>query len=1540
MIRITFFLCFILVLLKINGEFQINMHLTDWKNDKDLRYDCLYAVTAFNRADIVDIITSYCMTEWPSKWQIKENDIDNRFNFEDLSKQGITTEQLYHWSAPIDTIENYQLYLDKKLNDSENISMEFYNCTFPYFGSKCQYILNNDKNSRYSSFNEFVHSYYYHNRYVPSTFTCYTHLQCNRGPSPSCLDWTEICDGKNDCLDGEQDEENCGLLEITRDVSNEFDSGFHYQENYGRHGPTVEPTILSEDITCQYMSTLTSSCVDERNKLLLKAMFSIQPNSLSNECWTALKYMINAPIANNVLQSVFCTERIAVDVIQQTCPDMIHTTAVPILFGHVYLIYRKSNFNYDWYERYFSLYVSYDHRKLQIPDDGYIISVFDNLTYRSYAYSIFSYDKVFIGKLDTYIPPLRRWLSMSTYFISNSSIYCNQSYHMYQCTSSSKCISQTRFLDGIRDCYSNDDENKHFFNGYCSSKWNYPIFQCRHTNACIAFRFLHDTQCDCPVDQYGNCADEFVDNSHMKYEILFRRICDNFTGLYPIMIDGQSHTDETDCEQWPCNNIYTRCDGIWNCDDGIDEIDCHSSSIIPCPSNNHLCLSSKTLEYICLPLDKVNDNQIDCIGGADESRLCPANTYGNMLKRFHCQNNNSTVCLEGTRLCDNIVDCTNEEDERNCTYEDKNNYDNYFGICRGTYETYRSNISKVFCPMYYQNDRMLSRLYFKDFRTSDGLLVENTNTNTNNEQNSDIKYEQQRCHRGLDIQISLDKTRHRTTNACLCPPSFYGDTCQYQNQRVVIILEIFAMPDSLQTSFIISLSLIDDSNERTIHSNEQIIFFAQKSCFSKFYIYLLYSSRPKNSTKQYSIHIDIYDRKTLTYRGSILKSILFSFLPVYRLSFQLHIPSIRSIDRSSCSDSQCIHGQCRRYFNTTHNATFCQCHQGWSGRYCTIQHACTCSFDSLCIGQLANNRSICICPLNRMGPRCLLEDFICQNKYEQKCLNGGECIRLNDHDKQFTCRCPKTYMGNRCERNQTKIILSFSKDIIVPPAIRIHFIFEADFIVNSPKTIYKTISSAYDSTMIYYSSTFTIVFFEWSKNYYLPLFYNQFQQSVVIQKQIHASDRCAHINELFNQTILSYPRIRRIKYYHVPCRTVNLLCFYDENYFCLCLEYAGQRLVHCIEFNHNVRYDCKGKNVCENGGECYQDEEYCPTTSLCVCQTCFYGTQCQLNTNEYSLSLDTILGYHIRPLIDISQQNSAVLISIVLSVIISLIGIINSILTFLTFKQKQARDLGCGIYLYCTSFNSLFIIILLMLKIWILVLSHIGSIQNRLFLMIQCYSLDYLLRVCLTLDHWLTACVAIERAYIILQRTHFDRNKTKNIAKKVIIALLLLILSTNIQDPLNRRLFDEENDEEKRIWCIVSYIPIVYVLDSIITTVYIICPFIINFISTVTIIIASARQRKLIQKQKKYQTILFEQFRQHKNLLIAPIVLILLDIPRLIITFVPGCLKSSSDSWLFLIGYFLSFIPSLLTFILFVLPSTSYSQLFNQAIRRYVCIRN
>jgi hypothetical protein len=203
------------------------------------------------------------------------------------------------------------------------------------------------------------------------------------------------------------------------------------------------------------------------------------------------------------------------------------------------------------------------------------------------------------------------------------------------------------------------------------------------------------------------------------------------------------------------------------------------------------------------------------------------------------------------------------------------------------------------------------------------------------------------------------------------------------------------------------------------------------------------------------------------------------------------------------------------------------------------------------------------------------------------------------------------------------------------------------------------------------------------------------------------------------------------------------------------------------------------------------------------------------------------------------------------------------------------------------------------------------------------------------MDQWLTAFVSIERAYIIIKGVQFDKKKTRSTAKRTIVGLGIVTILTNIHDPIYRRLFIEDDDEENRIWCYVKYPSVIGIIDSVMNIFHFVVPFIINLISAIIIITVKARQRLNVETQQKYTTIFKEQIEQHKNLLIGPCVLIILGISRLIISFTSGCMKSGSDSWLFLLGYFISLIPPLLTFILFVLPSSIYKQEFRNAISRY-----
>jgi len=98
-----------------------------------------------------------------------------------------------------------------------------------------------------------------------------------------------------------------------------------------------------------------------------------------------------------------------------------------------------------------------------------------------------------------------------------------------------------------------------------------------------------------------------------------------------------------------------------------------------------------------------------------------------------------------------------------------------------------------------------------------------------------------------------------------------------------------------------------------------------------------------------------------------------------------------------------------------------------------------------------------------------------------------------------------------------------------------------------------------------------------------------------------------------------------------------------------------------------------------------------------------------------------------------------------------ILGLINGLLSFLTFCREKSKQVGTGYYLLFSSIISILIIILLTIKFWELILSQMSLITNRSFLYFNCISIDITLRILLSLSEWLNACVAFERMISVIK---------------------------------------------------------------------------------------------------------------------------------------------------------------------------------------------
>ncbi|CAF4284480.1 unnamed protein product, partial [Rotaria sordida] len=154
---------------------------------------------------------------------------------------------------------------------------------------------------------------------------------------------------------------------------------------------------------------------------------------------------------------------------------------------------------------------------------------------------------------------------------------------------------------------------------------------------------------------------------------------------------------------------------------------------------------------------------------------------------------------------------------------------------------------------------------------------------TSQNKNSETWY----CNRGILIRFNVNGRKK-----CLCPPSYFGNRCQWQNQRVSLTLQLAYLTNSYTIAVFQIIILLIDEQRQISSYYEQITYVPKRDCDTKFNLYVLYPDRPKNFSTNYSIHIDIFDKISLTYLASWYLSIPFQFLPVNRIATQLFIPSI------------------------------------------------------------------------------------------------------------------------------------------------------------------------------------------------------------------------------------------------------------------------------------------------------------------------------------------------------------------------------------------------------------------------------------------------------------------------------------------------------------------------------------------------------------------------------------------------------------------------------------------------------------------------
>lgn len=302
------------------------------------------------------------------------------------------------------------------------------------------------------------------------------------------------------------------------------------------------------------------------------------------------------------------------------------------------------------------------------------------------------------------------------------------------------------------------------------------------------------------------------------------------------------------------------------------------------------------------------------------------------------------------------------------------------------------------------------------------------------------------------------------------------------------------------------------------------------------------------------------------------------------------------------------------------------------------------------------------------------------------------------------------------------------------------------------------------------------------------------------------------------------------------------------------------------------------------------------------------------------------------------RTNSLVscIVYMLIVIFVFLFGLFNNLCGLLTFTRPLPRKVGVGNYLLIVSMIDQCSLLTLLLKMIHIILGGNGTLFYYVSLnRYACKIISYLLSVFTRTTYWLTSFVTIERVCVVLFPTS-SIFKHPHLALSMSIFSILLVSAMHVHEVLHYTIIvDQSYTFVNATVCVTSYMDsLILSYNRINILIHHLIPFFIQIISITVIVIqvAARRKRTTSSRKQKFIDLLKKQFRTHREHYVTPMIIIFSSLPQTILSFLYACteLKQLWQRYALLITIFLSYLPQMLGFILYVLPSKTYSDEFHR----------